>query len=242
MTTLVKIIVTTLISLSLFSCNFNMDINPGVNGNGTVTTQSRSLDQPFSAIKASQGLDVFLTPSETEHVTVEADENLQSIIVTEVVDGVLKIHTKENIGYSKSKKVMVHFKAIANIVASSGSHVQSTKTITAQNLELETSSGSNLTLHVNTNTLTCKASSGSDLNISGKTNQLIAKASSGSDIKAADLTAETANVKASSGADVTVTATKELIAKASSGADIKYYGNPEKVDMNDSASGTIKQK
>ena len=56
MTTLVKIIVTTLVSLSLFSCNFNMDINSGIKGNGTITTENRTLNQPFTAIKASEGL------------------------------------------------------------------------------------------------------------------------------------------------------------------------------------------
>ena len=242
MTTLVKIIVTTLVSLSLFSCNFNMDINSGIKGNGTITTENRTLNQPFTAIKASEGLDVYLTQSAVESVRVETDENLQSIIITEVIDGVLKIHTKENIDSCKSKKVMIHFKTVSNIKATSGSDVYGTNTITAQNLELETTSGSDMTLHVDTNTLTCKATSGSDLKLSGKTNKLLAEATSGSDIKAAELIAQTSDVKATSGADITINTTKELIAKASSGGDIKYYGNPEKVDKNDSSSGSIKQK
>lgn len=242
MTTLVKIIITTLFSLSLFSCNFNMDINPGVKGNGTVTTENRTINQPFTAIKASEGLDVYLTQTDIESVSVEADENLQPVIITEVIDGVLNIHTKKNIGTCKSKKVMVNFKEVSNITATSGSDVQATNTITTETLELETTSGSAMNVNVNTNMLTCKATSGSGLQISGKTTKLIAEATSGSDIKAADLIAQSSEVKATSGADVTVNATKELIAKASSGGDIKYYGNPEKVDKSDSSSGSIKQK
>ncbi|WP_445734180.1 head GIN domain-containing protein [Mariniflexile sp.] len=241
MTTLVKIIVATLISLSLFSCNFDMNIN-GVKGNGHVTTEQRTINKPFTAIKATEGLDVYVTQSDTESVSVEADENLQELIITEVIDGVLKIHTKKNIGRCKSKKVMVSFKDVSGITATSGSDVFSTNTITAESLELETTSGGAMNLDVNTVTLNCISTSGSDLKLSGKTIKLTAEATSGSDIKAADLIAESSHVKATSGADITVNTSKELTAKASSGGDIKYLGNPEVVNKNDSASGSIKKQ
>jgi len=97
-------------------------------------------------------------------------------------------------------------------------------------------------LDVNTSVLNCKSTSGSDLRLSGKTIKLIAEATSGSDIKAADLMAESSQVKATSGADITVNTSKELTAKATSGGDVKYYGNPEKVDKSDSSSGSVRQQ
>jgi hypothetical protein len=242
MTTLVKIIVATLISLSLFSCNFDMNINNGVRGDGNVTVEQRTINDSFTAIKATEGLDVYLTQSNEESISVEADNNLQDIIITEVIDGVLKIHTKKNIGKSKSKKVMVSFKDVSSIIATSGSDVYSTNTITTENLELETTSGSDMKLSVNTTTLNCKSTSGSDLKLSGKTIKLIAEATSGSDIKAADLIAESSQVKATSGADITVNTSKELTAKATSGGDIKYLGNPEVVNKSDSSAGSIKKQ
>jgi hypothetical protein len=242
MTTLVKIIVATLVSLSLVSCNFDINFNNGVKGNGNVTVEQRTINEPFTAIKATEGLDVILTQSNSDIISVEADENLQELIITEVVDNVLKIHTTENIGNCKSKKVIVSFKDISSITATSGSDVKGTNTITAQNLELETTSGSDMNLDVNTSTLTCKSTSGSDLKLSGKTIKLIAEATSGSDIKAADLVAESSQVKATSGADITVNISKELTAKATSGGDIKYLGNPAIVNKSDSSAGSIKRQ
>ncbi|MEC3908269.1 head GIN domain-containing protein [Tamlana sp. 2201CG12-4] len=242
MTTLIKIIVASILSLTLFSCNFDINLNPGVKGNGKVVIEERSINQPFSTIKATEGLDVYLTQSNDESITVEADENLHELILTEVQDGVLKIHTKENIGHASSKKIMVNFKDISSIISTSGSDVYSTNTITADHLDLKSTSGSDMRLAVNTTSLNCKSTSGSDLRLSGETSKLIAQATSGSDIKAADLMAESSQVKASSGADITVNTSKELTASASSGGDIKYYGNPEKVEKNDSPSGSIKQK
>tara|TARA_R110001583_G_scaffold82065_6_gene218190 strand:- start:1198 stop:1914 length:717 start_codon:yes stop_codon:yes gene_type:complete len=238
MTTLSKIIVATVLSLSLFSCNFDF----GVTGNGNVTIEDRNVNESFTSIKATEGLNVYLTQSDSESITVEADENLQELIITEVENGVLKIHTKENIGRSKSKKVMVSFKTISGITSTSGSDVYSTNTITVDNLELKSTSGSDMKLDVNTTFLNCKSTSGSDLKISGKTQNLIAEATSGSDIKAGDLIAESSEVKATSGADITVNTSKKLTAKVTSGGDIKYYGNPETVEKNDDVSGSISKR
>jgi len=242
MTTLTKIIVATLLSLTLFSCNFDMNFNPGLKGNGNVQTEDRTINEEFTAIKATEGLDVYLTQSNEVSISVEADENLHDIIITEVVDGVLKIHTSENIGWSKSQKVMVSFKDISKITSTSGSDVYSTNTITADHLELKSTSGSDMELEVDTNTLDCKSTSGSDLRVSGITENLYAEATSGSDIKAGNLKAQTSNAKATSGADITINTSKELTAKATSGGDIKYYGNPEKVDKSDNVSGSIRKQ
>src|SRR5690606_22206391 len=137
MTTLTKIIVTTLLSLLFFSCNFDVNMGPGVNGNGHVVETSRTINAPFDAIKVSEGLNIYVSQNDTETIIVEADENLQDLIITEVVDNVLKIHTKKNIGRASSKKIMVSFKNVSNIVSSSGSNVYSTNKLTANNLELE---------------------------------------------------------------------------------------------------------
>lgn len=242
MTTLIKFIIATVLSLTLFSCNFDMNLNSGVRGNGEVVTEDRTIRESFSAIKATEGLDVYLTQSDNESISVEADGNLHELILTEVENGVLKIHTKKNIGRATSKKVHISFRDISSITSTSGSDVYSTNTINVNRLDLKSTSGSDMRLEVNTSVLNCKSTSGSDLRVSGKTIKLVAEATSGSDIKAADLMAESSEVKATSGADITVNTSKELTARATSGGNVKYYGNPEKVDKSDSSSGSVKQK
>ena len=167
---------------------------------------------------------------------------MHSLILTDIKDGVLKIHTKENIGKASAKKVLVSFKDISKIVSTSGSDVHSTNTISAEKLVLKSTSGSDMNLELNITELECKSTSGSDMRLSGQTKKLIAEATSGSDIKAGNLIAESSQVKATSGADITLNTSKELTAKASSGGDIKYYGNPEKVDKSGGVSGSVKKK
>lgn len=242
MTTLIRIVVTSILSLLLFSCNFNMNWNSGVKGNGNVVMETRTVNASFSKIKASEGLSVYLTQGSSEGITVEADENLQELIITEVIDGVLKIHCKEQIGKASSKKVNVNFKSVSGITSTSGSSVHATNVITTDNLKLKSSSGSSMRVKVNTNDLTCDSSSGSSLKVSGNTISLTAEASSGSTIKAGDLKAESSEASASSGANLTVNTSKALIAKASSGASVKYYGNPEMLDTDKSSGGSVSQR
>jgi alpha-L-arabinofuranosidase len=214
----------------------------GVNGNGQVISKERLLNESFNSVKVSRGLDLYLTQSDTERLTVEADENLQDIITTTIENGVLIVTTSENIGRSTSKKIMLNFKNLETIKATSGSDVYATNTIYASNLELETTSGSDMELHIQAETITCKSTSGSDMELSGKTTTFIAEATSGSSIEAEDLASINAQVKASSGAEITVNTLKKLTAKASSGGDINYVGTPEIIEKSDSVSGSIEKE
>lgn len=241
MTTISKFITALIVSLLLVSCNFDFGNGFGVRGNGDVETVERVLNEDFTEIKVSRGMDVYLTQSDQVSLSVEADENLHDIIITEIENGVLLISTKENISYSKSKKVMLSFKNISKITATSGSDVYSTNTIVADNLELKTTSGSDMELDIDVTVADCKSTSGSDLRVSGNTDKLYAEATSGSDIKAGNLKAKISEVRATSGADITVNTSHELYAKATSGGDIKYYGNPEKVTKKDGVSGSVRK-
>lgn len=242
MTTLTRIIVTSIISLLMLSCNFSMNLGDGIDGNGNVETAERSISNDFDEIKVSQGIDLYITQSNDVYLTVEADENLHDLIMTEVTDGVLKIYSTENIRRASSKKVMLTINSISSIKATSGSDVYSTNTIEVANLELKSTSGSDIKLDVKTKSLDCYSTSGSDMELSGSTNLFTASATSGSDINASDLLAETSNVKATSGADISVNTSKALTAKATSGGDIRYSGNPEKVEKSDTSAGSVRQQ
>lgn len=242
MTTLARITITTILSFLMFSCNFDVHFNSGVKGNGKVTVEDRTINGSFSSIRAAEGLNVFLTQGNDTKISVEADENLQELILVEVEDNVLKIHTKKNIGRSKAKNVMVEFKDVSGISGSSGSSVKSTSTIATKHLDVHGSSGSSIKLEVATDVLDCDSSSGSSIKLSGETNRFIADASSGSLIKAQDLVAQNSNAEASSGANVSVNTLESLVAKASSGGNISYYGNPKSVEKSDGVSGSISKR
>ena len=226
----------------MLSCNFSMNLGEGVNGNGNVVSADRNISSEFSTIKVSQGLELYITQSKEVALTVDADENLHDLIMTEVENDILKIYASENIPRATSKKIMLNIKDISAIKATSGSEVFSTNTIEVDALDLTTTSGADMELNVKTSTINCHSTSGSDIKISGTTESLVADATSGSEINASGLISKNSKVKATSGADISVNTSKELTARATSGGDIKYSGNPEKVNKSDSSSGSVRQQ
>ncbi|MEM6686650.1 MAG: head GIN domain-containing protein [Bacteroidota bacterium] len=240
MITIARIIAIAILSILMSSCNFNF--GSGIKGNRNVVTEERDAEERFTTIKASEGLDVYITQSETASIEVEADENVISLIATDINNGVLKIHTEKNIGRCKSKKVHVSLPTINKIISTSGADVYTTETITAKNLEVKSNSGADVKLEVEAQSVSCSTSSGADIRISGNADSLEANANSGSDINAKDLVVKECNASASSGADVTVYVTEKLVASSSSGGDVDYYGNPASVAKNKSVSGGVNKK
>lgn len=242
MNTLIRIIVTSIISLLMLSCNFSMNLNEGVDGNKNVVTEDRNISNTFNAIKISQSLELQITQSKAVAIRVEADENLQDLIMTKVENNVLSIYSTENIRRAASKKIILSLVDLSSIKATSGSDVSSTNTINSTNLDVSATSGALITLDVETKKLDCNSTSGSLITITGKTQNLVASATSGSNIDAKNLNTEISNVKSTSGANISVNTSKELTARATSGGVIKYFGNPEKVDKSDSSAGSIKKQ
>ncbi|MFD0860916.1 head GIN domain-containing protein [Sungkyunkwania multivorans] len=239
MSTLAKVIVTAIMGILLTSCQFDINWGEGKRGSGNVVSETREITEDFTGIKATEGIDVYVTQAEKFSIEVEADDNIIELISTDIKDGMLKVHTEERIGRAKSKKVYVSLPTIDRLYSNSGADLYAQETIKADKLELDASSGADLKVIIEANEVTCDASSGADIKVAGTANVLIADASSGADIKAEDLIVKTCMADASSGADIALHVTESLKADASSGADIRYRGNPENVTKNKSASGSV---
>lgn len=236
-TTISKIIAVLFLATITTSCvidGFNR-----IKGNRNVTVENRRVSNDFTKIKVSNGLDVYITEGNSVKVTVEADENLHEVIRTEVRNGVLKIYSERNIWRAKSQKVYITTHQLEGIKATSGSDVYSENTLTGNAMEVETSSGADMSLRLDVNSVTSHSSSGSGLKLTGNATNYTASASSGSSTKSYGLKSKEVTVKASSGADIDVYAMESIDARASSGGDVDYRGNPKRVNKKSSSGGSI---
>ena len=241
MKTLVRITILISIYLALLfsttSCIFNGVI--GIKGNGKVVSEERSISAGFDEINVQQGINLFVTQGKSTNISVEADENILDLLVTEVKNNELNIYFEKNVHWAKSRNVYLTASTISKISASSGASVKSENTIQAASLELDASSGSTIKIHTNAEEIKSESSSGSNITIFGKSKNLTANASSGSSIKANELKTENAFTKVSSGANIDLNVTQKLSAEASSGGAIDYGGNPIEVDKETSSGGSV---
>lgn len=211
----------------------------GIRGNRNVVTEERTISDNFEEIKVQQGINLYLTQGNSTELSVEADENILDILITEVKNNELKIYFEKNVYKAKTRNVYLTANNITKIKTSSGASVKSENTLQVNSLELDSSSGSSIKMHVNAKEISTSSSSGADIDVYGKTNSFSAKASSGSSIDADELECVNAYAKASSGANIDVNVTGKLTAKASSGGDIDYEGGPTDVNKDTSSGGSV---
>ncbi|MEZ7497167.1 head GIN domain-containing protein [Flavobacterium sp. Arc3] len=238
-TIITKFILVTLTALLFASCNHSINIK-SITGSGHVTTENRNVNEGFKSIEVSNAIDLIIEQSDKTEITVEADDNLQESITTTIENGVLIIACDYNSFINiESKKVTVKMPIIESLRASSASSITSVNTLKAENINLRTSSASNMNLNIESDNIECKASSGSSITVDGMALSLEATASSGSDIDANDLLANEVSAVASSGATINVHPIVSLKAKASSGSNINYNKTPKSIEKKSSSGGSI---
>ena len=241
MKTLIKItvLITTYLLLLFTTTSCFFDGLTGIKGSNVVVSEDRNINSNFESIDVQQGINVYLTQSSTTELSVEADDNIIDLLITEVKDNELKIYFKENVYKAKARNVFLTVSTISEIKTSSGAQVKCENTIQTSSLELDSSSGSSIKIRVNAKEIVSETSSGSNMKIEGETTNFSASSSSGSSINASNLKTVDAYAKASSGSHINLNVSGELTAKASSGGDIDYDGNPSKIDKDTSSGGSV---
>lgn len=240
----IQIAKATLVSVSallIISCNFDKRFEK-VDGNGTVLTKSRSINQDFKKVHAGSGIEVIVEQSSQQSVTVIADENLHRQIKTEVKDGVLHVTTEGTITNAKAMRVTVQMPVIQGLEASSSATLKNKGTLKADTIDIITNSSGNLDITVAARSLHCEASSAGRLKLNGKAEELEVQASSSSEFDGRGLAVNKATVEASSAAEVYVNPTGELLAEASSSSEIYYKSTPPSLSKKTSSGGSISKQ
>lgn len=241
MKTLVRItvLITTYLIILFTTSSCFVEGMTGIKGSKNVVSEERDISSNFETIKVQQGINLYLTQGNSTDISVEADDNIIDLLKTEVKNNELKIYFDKNVYRAKARNVYLTTRDISEIRTSSGAHVRSENTIETKTLDLDSSSGSSIKIHVNADEVISETSSGATMRIEGKTGTFSASSSSGSSINASNLKTIDAYAKASSGANIDVNVSGKLTAKASSGGDIDYDGNPDDVNKDTSSGGSV---
>lgn len=237
-----KATIAILTALLLTSCKYDINLGNGIDGNGNVKTETRTISEKFTKINSNSGIEVIVDQDATTEVQVEADENLIKHITTKVENGTLVISSDENI--DSAEKMIVHVKTptINGLEATSGSSISTKETIKGTSIEVKSSSGSEIIAIVEYEKVTTKSTSGSSITISGKAINVNTSSSSGSTTDAGDLMANEVVAETSSGSSAEVHAIVNLRASASSGSSINYNGSPKEVNKEENSGGSVSKK
>jgi len=216
-------------------------IRKTVHGNGNVVKEERTAGI-FTGVKASTGIDVYLSQGDKISIAVEADENLHEYIQTVVSNGILKIYSDVNIRDAEIKRVYVTMKEIVSVSSTSAGDVIGETPVKTDNLKLSASSAGDIKLEVYAENIDINVSSSGDITVSGGADMLDADLNSAGDLNAYNFKVREARISVSSAGDADIYVTERLTAHASSAGEVNYKGDPEYIDVHSSSAGGVHKK
>ena len=185
----------------------------------------------FHGIDVSTGIKLILIEGTTEEVAVSASTTeFRDHIITEVVNGILKIHyesktkaiNKKN--ETKGLKAYVSYKALDKLSVTTGAEVKIEGVLKSSSLELNSNTGGQVTGEIDITSLTVDQNTGSKITLTGKSGSLDIEGDTGSKFMGEGLTTTNCNATVSTGAGVYITVDKDLSVHANTGGYIKYKG------------------
>jgi hypothetical protein len=188
------------------SCVSSQSFMP-VKGHGERVDKSFNMSD-FHGIEVSGGFDLVLSQGTSEGVMLSAQENLFDYIHVEVVQGILKIYTENNLMPTQSMKAQVAFKEIDAIRVSGGGDVTASTDINVHDLNIEISGGGNMTSIINTGELACRISGGGDGKINGSARVYRVDMTGGGDLEST-IVAGSVSCRISGGGDLDLTCNEE---------------------------------
>lgn len=200
----------------------------------------------FHGIEVSTGITLILTNGGEEEVAVSATKTeFRDKIITEVSNGILKIHYETKMGAinkrneSKNLKAYVSYKSLDLLHVNTGAEVEIQGVLSSPSLELEANTGALVNGEIDINKLKVSQNTGSKVTLNGKAQSMEIDGDTGSKFIGESLTTNNCSVTVSTGAGVTITVENELNAKANTGGYIKYKGGAGIREIKANTGGTI---
>lgn len=200
----------------------------------------------FSAIKASDGIDIYLSQGDDYALAVSAsDKKYIDYIKTEIKNGVLIIsYDGSTFKYNNNRRLRAYisFKDIESLEASGASNYIISGTLTTNSLRIKLSGASEIKGTIDIQNLQMDLGGASVVKVNGTVQNLKIEAGGASDVKNYDLVADNCVANLGGASDVKITVNKSLIAKAGGASTLYYKGNPDKKDVSSEGASTISQK
>lgn len=209
----------------------------------------------FTGIKIAGPFDVHLVQGTVESVKFEKPDDIPAErIVTEVDNGVLKIHNKyDNWGWSfdswyseksvwrNHKKIVVYITAKdLNAISISGSgDINFDGGFTTNSLNLRVRGSGSLQVKVDVKTLTSRISGSGNMKLSGNAESSIVKVLGSGSFTARDLVTVNSAAHVSGSGRAEVNASDKVDAAVRGSGDINYTGTAKIVNSSKSGSGEI---
>lgn len=190
-------------------------------GSGTMRLEKRTVPS-FTGVNISGAYDVEIVVQKEQSLEIEGDDNLLSLIETDVRDGVLEVSNKKSFSTKNKLHLRISVPTLDSISTSGASDVVASG-IKSDEFHIDTSGAGSV-------------------QVSGETKTLEMEMSGAGDVDAKELHAEKVTVSSSGAANAEVYASQELHADVSGAGNVTYYGDPKTVKGDTSGAGSVTKR
>ena len=194
-----------------------------------ITKEDRKVTA-FNSIFTSGPVNVFIKQSNKESLTVRADTHLHDKIITEVVNGKLKIYIKGRVQGERVIDVYVSYLSIDSIHGSSQSTLTGRSIITSKKLLIKASGASEIKLQTKVDSLNLIMNNYANVQLAGTATNFNLLITDGGDLVAYNLASQFCSVHVNTGDQspgiARINVEKTLDATIVGPRHVKYKGNP----------------
>lgn len=212
-----------------------------VQGSGKIVKQNREVGH-FTALSVGVSGDVEIRLGNTEGVTVETDDNIQSAIETVVESGVLRIRpAKNNLKLdTRTMKIVVQARTLDKLSIGGSGTVTADK-LRGENLTIDVGGSGSINVgQVESESVAIALGGSGSLKAAGNTERLQISIGGSGRVQVGQLQARDAVVSIGGSGQSTVWAKKSLNVTVAGSGDVNYYGDPQ-ISKSVMGSGTIKR-
>lgn len=230
-----------LISISTNGCRpetGSIRVKPGHDD----TVQSRDVTS-FNRIDIDGNFTVYLENSETCSVTVEGDEEILNVLMTEVEDGTLKIGYVNEHYEEMNQSVIVKIRVVdlKEIKGQKSLKVVTTDIFQFNELILDFAGAVNMDLELSGKSLSGVFAGASFITLNGKVNSLKFEMAGAGKLKAFGLDAKDVDLDLAGARKTEVSVSEKLRVNMAGACYVTYKGNPSNVFSNISGIGRVKK-
>jgi len=201
-----------------------------IEGSGKTAVADRIVEE-FQHLHVCNAVEVVVDAEGLESATVEADDNLLSLVETKVERGILRIGIKASLKTRNPLRVRVSAKRLESLTAESSAKVIS-EDLKGDNLVLSASSSGQITANkVDATQLNVSVNSSGTVTASGLADRQTIEASSSGRYAGRQLVSRVSEVVCSSSASMVVHSTEEIRGSVTSSGKVRYSGNPSKIEI-----------
>jgi hypothetical protein len=193
---------------------------PRIIGDGVIKTEDRSISE-FSKVEVTGGYQIKWSSGKPA-LNISTDQNLLPLFETVVSGSTLRIDSKDNLAPTKSITIILSSASLTDVQLTGGIRFKASQ-ITGQDLKLESTGAS-------------------EISVDGSVRNLEVNLTGASKLNAKSLHTQIATLSLVGASEANVTVTDTLKASLTGAGKLTYSGNPKSVEKNITGAGLIQNR